>query len=86
MSKEKSQSPLPPKASKKLEIEMSFYDALKLLANGDKIRRLEWDDREEFGLLQDTFLRIYRDGKFYNWTVSEGDMLAIDWVIFKNGN
>lgn len=77
----KSQSPLPAIGKKSIEKEMSFLEALTLLIGGKKIRRSEWNDKEEYCLLQDSFLRIHRDEKFHNWIVSEGDMLALDWEI-----
>ena len=78
-----SQSPVPSKAKKQVEQELSFFDALKELVNGAKIHRKEWEDMEEYGLLKDNFLTIHRKDKFYTWIVSEGDLLAIDWVILK---
>ncbi len=60
---------------------MSFPVAIQAIKGGKKVRRQEWLDKEEYCLLQNNFLQIHRDGKFHNWIVSEGDILAIDWVI-----
>jgi len=79
----KSQSPLPPKAGNKLEKEMPFLEALGHLIGGMKITRKEWADLEEYCLLKDNFLMIHRKEKFHTWIVSEGDILAIDWVVIK---
>lgn len=76
---EKSHSPLPSRNKKKEEL--SFPEALSVLIGGKKIRRLEWNEEEEYGLLKDSFLMIHRNDKFHTWIVSEGDLLAIDWVI-----
>lgn len=71
-------SPTPRKIQPK---EMPFPDAIKEVMGGAKIRRVEWSDPEEYALLKDSFLMIHRNDKFHTWIVSEGDMLAIDWVI-----
>lgn len=79
MNKNKSESPLPPKGG--VRKSMSFPEAIQALMNGKMVRRLDWADGNEYCLLQENFLRIHRNSKFHNWIVSEGDMLAIDWVI-----
>jgi len=80
MNENNSQSPLPPIINKN-EKEFSFPDAIKALIGGEKIRRLEWVDEQEYCLLKDNFLAIHRNDKFHSWIVSEGDLLAQDWVI-----
>jgi len=79
MSKE-STSPLPkPKKAEKL---MTFPEAMKAVIAKKRIGRIEWGKgNEEYGVLKDNFLMIYRNGAFHTWIVSEGDMLAIDWVV-----
>ena len=74
----KNQSPLPPK---KNQSEISFPEAIKAVINGKKVRRLEWSNQEEYCLLKDSFLTIYRNDKFAALIVSEGDLMAIDWVV-----
>lgn len=74
-----SQSPVPARKP----IEMSFNDAIKAVMGGKKIRRLEWSDEDEYGVLRDSYLMIHRNKKFHTWIVSEGDLLAIDWVVKK---
>lgn len=79
--KDKSQSPVPkPKNSANL---LGFADAIQLIINGKTIRRQEWSNPEEYCLLKDNFLMIHRDDKFHQWIVSEGDLMAVDWVIIK---
>lgn len=73
-----SQSPTPTKKPKPL----SFPAAIEAVIGGKKIARLEWP-KAEYGLLKDSFLTIFRDEKFHTWIVSEGDLLALDWVIIK---
>ena len=77
----KNLSPLPNKEKK--QDTMDFVEAINQIKIGKKVRRLEWTDEKEYGLLKDTFLMIHRQDKFHQWIVSEGDMMAIDWVIIK---
>ena len=73
-------SPLP--SGKKFEKKVvAFPAAIEALIGGAKIRREEWSDASEFGLLKDQYLMIHRGEKFHAWLVSEGDLLALDWVI-----
>ena len=76
-----SQSPILPKESRKIEINLRFPDAIQCIMDGKKVRRTEWENVEEYCLLQDNFLTIHRNNKFCAWIVSEGDLLATDWVI-----
>ena len=77
------QSPLP----KKLTVGgggnglVAFPEAISALIGGAKIRRKEWGDASEFCLLKDQYLMIHRNNKFHTWIVSEGDLLATDWII-----
>ena len=79
----KSLSPLPKSNVEKSDNLLSFPDAIKLLMVGNKIRREEWSDTDEYCLLKDNFLMIHKNGKFHTWVVSEGDLFAMDWVIIK---
>ena len=83
MNKKKSLSPVPPN-SKKLEVlHLHFPEAILAVIGGRKVRRQEWSDPEEYCLMKDSFLMIHRGDKFHQWIVSEGDLLAIDWVVTK---
>ncbi len=78
--KDQEQSPLPPETPSTKQ-NLTFPDAIEaLIYEGKKIARLEWPEGE-YGVLKDAFLQIYRNDKFHNWIVSEGDLLAIDWVV-----
>lgn len=74
-------SPLPPATSQTIKEEFTFPEAVEAVMRGKKVRRKDWVDGSEFCLLKDNFLMIHRGEKFHGWIVSEGDMLAIDWVI-----
>ena len=78
-------SPLPPPSARVEKNLMSFPDAIKAVIEKKRIARREWNKgNEEYGVLKDDFLMIYREGKFHRWLVSEGDMLAIDWIVLGN--
>lgn len=74
-----SQSPTP--HSQKQKKALSFPEAIKAVINGKKIKRLEWNDEQEYCLLKDNFLMIHRNEKFHTWIISEGDLMGVDWVI-----
>lgn len=79
----KSASPVIVKKGKDTNKPSNFYDALKSLVDGAKIRRLAWPTNE-YALLKDGFLSIHRDNQFHRWLVNDGDILATDWVTDKN--
>jgi len=72
-------SPIPPRL--KTNETMDFPNAIKEVINGKKIHKLEWEDKQSFGILKDGTLKLHKpDGKFYQWIVSEGDLVGIDWI------
>jgi len=77
-----SQSPLPKKVLEPAVKEINFYEALKEVAAGKKITKLEWKDKEYYGVLNDTRLRLHKpDGKIYDWLISDADLNGTDWEI-----
>ena len=82
-----SESPIPVPGSapspvvSKPKIEFGFPEAIQAVIGGKSVRRIEWADADEFCLLRDSFLMIHKDNKYHTWIVSEGDLMAIDWVI-----
>jgi len=74
-------SPLPKNEKNKIVTDLAFPAAMQAIINGRKVRREEWGDKEEYCLLRENFLMIHRNGKFHAWIVSEGDLMAIDWVV-----
>lgn len=60
---------------------MDFPQAMQAVYSGEKVTKLEWDNREDYGRLRNDMLMIYRDGKWYNWLISLGDMEGDDWVV-----
>ena len=64
---------------------MSFPDAIQMVMEGHSISRREWDDSQCFGKIEGGFLMLHKpDGKFYQWIISDGDMLAKDWIYWTN--
>lgn len=75
------QSPLPGQETEKVET-FNFGEALKNAAAGLKIRRIEWEDQKDtYGLIQGDVLMVYKEGKYYSWTISKKDILATDWIV-----
>jgi len=63
---------------------MTFFEALQRVVSGQRITRLDWDDRAWWGMLLDGRLCIHKpDGQYHAWIVSDGDMLAEDWIIWE---
>lgn len=62
-------------------IQMDFYTALKRLRDGDCIRSSIWP-AGEFGKLVNSQVQLWRNGDFYLWTITDGDLDATDWEIF----
>ena len=62
---------------------MDFYDALKEVSAGKRITKLEWAEKGEpecYVALHEGRLQIYRDGKLYDWLITEGDIAGEDYV------
>jgi hypothetical protein len=74
------QSPIIEEAIVK-EREMDFYEALKEIVDSKKVTKLEWGDKEFYGLLEDTKLKLHKpDGKTYDWILTDGDLLGTDYI------
>lgn len=63
---------------------MSFTDAIIELLAGSRITRKAWDDKRTYGILKNGILQIHKAGqkeeKLSPWILSDGDMLANDWM------
>lgn len=64
---------------------MDAFEALRAAMDGKRITKLEWHDRDTYGLLKDGLLSLHRGGEpedmYHAWIVSDGDLLGMDWVI-----
>jgi hypothetical protein len=61
--------------------ELSFYDAIKEVVEGEKITKVEWETNEEYVFMRAETLHIHKDGKDHVWTVREPDIIGVDWVV-----
>ena len=77
----KATSPVPAKKADD-KVQISFYQALKALANGGKITKLDWENDNIYGLLHNGLVSLHKDDdKIYTWLVSDGDLDGKDWII-----
>jgi hypothetical protein len=58
---------------------MIFTQALNLMCDSKKLTRKEWNNKDEYGLMQDDRLRIHTKGEYHDWILTYGDLLAEDW-------
>lgn len=60
----------------------SFYTALRRMAAGERVTKLEWIDPEYWAQLLEGQLVLHKpDGVFYPWIISEGDLSGQDWMV-----
>jgi hypothetical protein len=72
-------SPTPQKA--KPVLGFGFPQAIKEVTVGKKIHKLEWEDKEYYGIVKDGTLQLHKpDGKFYQWIINDGDLAGEDWT------
>jgi len=65
-----------------VEYSITFYEALEAMFRAEqKFTRLEWKDKNTYGFVKDSVLKIHRDSKDCDWILSEGDVLGTDWVV-----
>ena len=88
MKKTVSRSPLPKKVKKPKENTMDFYEALKAVVSGQRIQRLEWEDKKYYGIMDKNELCLHKpgdkkkpDGKNHPWIISDGDLGGDDWIV-----
>jgi hypothetical protein len=74
-------SPLPKKIEVKDEDTLTFPQAMEAVIDGKKVTRKEWEDVDSYGIMKDGFLIIHKDGKDFQWLVSESDMTPADYII-----
>ena len=61
---------------------MKFAEAMEEVLKGAMITKHDWGTNEIYGLLKDGFLMLRKeDRKYYQWIVSEGDMVGKDWIV-----
>lgn len=64
---------------------LTFGECLDQLLLGRKGRRLEWEDKEVYIIIQNEQLMIFRtdDKKLHPLIVSTGDIEGMDWVLIE---
>lgn len=80
MSKKKQAiSPTKPKTKK---AQLNFYEALEEVMTGKSITKLEWANRNIYGILKDTHLMLHKaDNRYYDWILTEGDIRGDDFIV-----
>lgn len=77
-----SQSPTPTTKQDTVRQELDFSQAVRRIADGQKVTRIEWQNEQIFGYTKDGLLMLHKDdGLDYKWIISTGDILAIDWIV-----
>jgi hypothetical protein len=67
-------------------VELTFPDAIREVINGKRITRLAWETNDSWGELKDGYLMIFIRGEYHVWSVNDGDLFAIDWVVLPQQN
>lgn len=70
-----SRSPLP-----KIQRSMDFYQALKAIYAGEKVRGAAWP-AGEYGTFKNGELILFLKGKEYTWLVTDGDFKEKGWFL-----
>lgn len=73
-------SPLPSREDRVVSA-LTFFDALKEVAEGKRITKLEWADKNTYGILTDGHLKIMLNDGLKDWIISDGDLNGTDWII-----
>ena len=61
---------------------MDFFEALRIMADGERVTKLEWGNQEFWGQILDGKLVLHKpDGVYYPWIVSDGDLHGDDWEV-----
>jgi len=80
--KEVSTSPMPKPTTEKHTSTFDFLSAIEQLLIGQKVHKLDWEDKGYYGILHSGILHLHKpDGKLYPWLISEGDLVGKDYII-----
>jgi len=65
--------------------DMNFGSAMNAVLNGERVRRLDWENEDVFLAMRDEQLMIFKpeDNMLHPLTVSAGDMAGTDWIVIK---
>ena len=64
---------------------MDFPDAIRKIKEGKKVRRITWPE-EDYGVIEEGWLKVFTNKKLSRWSVNDGDMEAQDWVVLTDLN
>lgn len=78
-----SSSPLPKQteAPKEKVTYIDLTTAFEYAIEGKKFTKKEWNDENIYGFIGNTFLKIHRDGKDFDWILCEADITGTDYYI-----
>jgi len=67
---------------------LDFYEALKAVAEGRRITKLEWNDKRSYGFMRAGLLELHKagetDDKFHAWILNDGDLGGLDWIVLED--
>lgn len=61
-------------------VTMSFYDALKQISTGKRVKRISWANHD-YCAMDNEWLAIFKEGKPFSWCINDGDMEGQDYII-----
>lgn len=62
--------------------DLTFPTALFEVIGERRITKREWGNEGYYCYRKDGFLKLHKpDGKDYDWIISDGDLLGIDWYV-----
>lgn len=65
-----------------VKTEMDFPTAISEIMVGKKVTKKEWQNPNVYGELKDGYLMLHKaDNKYYQWIISEGDIVGTDYQI-----
>lgn len=64
---------------------MNFPQATEVIIDGGKVTRIAWADKNVYVLLRNGQLQIKDSAGYHPLIVSDGDMLADDWIVVEKG-
>jgi precorrin-3B methylase len=65
---------------------ISFGEAMKKIAEGSRVTKIEWGDKEIYGFLRAGILHIHNHEGEHKWMISDGDINGTDYIVLENLN
>ena len=78
-------SPTPTPIGREIKI-MTFPEAIAKVIDGKMITKLEWADPSSYGILKDGRLKIVLKEREFDWILSDGDLMGLDYIIREESN